>query len=468
METKEKYDLIIVGSGLSGLLLANKLCKTHKILIISKGEINNSKISGGEICTRGLQQKSLFSSIFISGDSMSDLNLLKIFLDNLEKNITDFSLEYGIKASFLGGNINIGIVLQSIRKILIDSKNVDFLDSEVFKICKNRYSYLGVIIKDKEEFIFKSSKALAITSGGFGNIFGFNDNIDNDYLSNMAGICIESGIRMRNLEFLMFHPFGEKLNGLNNLSGKIVKTDFLAGKEVKNKDGKNIPDLEYILNSHNAHQSFSEILKVFEKNKELTIDNKRYDPIVHYTIGGIDVNKDLETNIKGIYTVGEASIGVSGASRIGGIALSEIIVFSEIISKKIDDFLITKKEILFDYKDEFNIDLVKVRNTKKEVQKMLTYDLLYGGNVYEYKIILGKIEKLYDCSYKIIAIALLKSMIMRKESRGSFYRQDFRNKSFFTYNTVLIYKNGKINTKRKYINNLIRFKYYIYKKFFHF
>gem|GEM_PF-3902311 len=46
---------------------------------------------------------------------------------------------------------------------------------------------------------------------------------------------------------------------------------------------------------------------------------------------------------------------------------------------------------------------------------------------------------LSDNSYKHIAISFIISMIKRKESRGSFYRLDYLNKSFITYNSETIF-----------------------------
>jgi succinate dehydrogenase / fumarate reductase flavoprotein subunit len=51
-------------------------------------------------------------------------------------------------------------------------------------------------------------------------------------------------------------------------------------------------------------------------------------PGAHYTMGGIDVNADCETEIEGFYAAGEcACVSVHGANRLGGNSLLEAIVF---------------------------------------------------------------------------------------------------------------------------------------------
>jgi fumarate reductase (CoM/CoB) subunit A len=49
----------------------------------------------------------------------------------------------------------------------------------------------------------------------------------------------------------------------------------------------------------------------------------------HFFMGGVRINERCETNIEGLYAAGEVSGGVQGANRMGGNALTEIIVFGK-------------------------------------------------------------------------------------------------------------------------------------------
>ena len=55
-------------------------------------------------------------------------------------------------------------------------------------------------------------------------------------------------------------------------------------------------------------------------------------PIAHYHMGGIKVNKQMETSITGLYAAGEAVGGANGSNRLSGNALVEAFVFSGSVS----------------------------------------------------------------------------------------------------------------------------------------
>lgn len=54
-------------------------------------------------------------------------------------------------------------------------------------------------------------------------------------------------------------------------------------------------------------------------------------PVVHYTMGGIEVDYNSETRIKGLFAVGEcASSGLHGANRLGSNSLAELVVLGRV------------------------------------------------------------------------------------------------------------------------------------------
>jgi succinate dehydrogenase / fumarate reductase flavoprotein subunit len=62
-------------------------------------------------------------------------------------------------------------------------------------------------------------------------------------------------------------------------------------------------------------------------------------PVAHYTMGGIEVDKNTQTNIKGLFAVGEcANQRVHGANRLGGNSLLELVVFGKVAGESAAKF----------------------------------------------------------------------------------------------------------------------------------
>ena len=65
-------------------------------------------------------------------------------------------------------------------------------------------------------------------------------------------------------------------------------------------------------------------------------------PKVHYTMGGIAINKNAQVlsmedsqPIKGLYACGEVASGVFGASRLGGASITDCVVMGRVAARSI-------------------------------------------------------------------------------------------------------------------------------------
>ena len=185
-------------------------------------------------------------------------------------------------------------------------------------------------------------------------------------------------------------------------------------------------------------------------------------PAIHYTLGGIRINEKTETSVTGLFAAGENSSNVHGANRIGGNALAETQVFGArggkygaLYAKERPERELPEGQI----REEIS-RLNALREKKKEgVRPLIIRDELrqvmdrYVGpnrNEEGLQTALGKIldlkeidlpkvqaegPKIFNTDWamameisKALSLAeiVVRSALVRKESRGHHYRADFQ------------------------------------------
>jgi len=99
------------------------------------------------------------------------------------------------------------------------------------------------------------------------------------------------------------------------------------GKTEANKHGIENPDVETLvrLGKEVVKEEYGNLFDMYEK---ITAENPyevpmRIYPAVHYTMGGLWVDYELMTNIRGLYSLGEANFSDHGANRLGASALMQ-------------------------------------------------------------------------------------------------------------------------------------------------
>jgi succinate dehydrogenase / fumarate reductase, flavoprotein subunit len=99
------------------------------------------------------------------------------------------------------------------------------------------------------------------------------------------------------------------------------------GKAEANKRGLDNPDLDTLvaLGKEVVKEEYGNLFDMYQK---ITGENPyevpmRIYPAVHYTMGGLWVDYELMTSIKGLYCMGEANFSDHGANRLGASALMQ-------------------------------------------------------------------------------------------------------------------------------------------------
>ena len=181
-------------------------------------------------------------------------------------------------------------------------------------------------------------------------------------------------------------------------------------------------------------------------------------PTAHHFMGGIRITPDCETNIENLYAAGEVTSGVHGANRLGGNALADTQVFgnraglkcSENIQtleltapsqsdvddeiKRIEDIWTHGKYDPEDIKEEIQDimwkyvaivrdeqGLLEAQSQLNQLEKM-TLDMdVPSFKQYNSKLMIA----LEVISMLQLARLIVKSALLRKESRGAHFRSDY-------------------------------------------
>ena len=196
---------------------------------------------------------------------------------------------------------------------------------------------------------------------------------------------------------------------------------------------------------------------------DISKDKMEVGPTAHYSMGGIVVDINCRTKIQGLFAVGEVISQIHGANRLGGNSLLDTQVFGKIAGS---EAVILAKEAVLDREEEGqNVNNKKellnngddgifvVKETlsfRKEIQKLMkeTAGIIRDETRLQngLKRILELKEKFHSKdsilknfkiddenviltfevkSSLVVCEAIIRSAIMRKESRGAHYRSDF-------------------------------------------
>lgn len=220
-------------------------------------------------------------------------------------------------------------------------------------ICKGA---LGIVNKTGKPF-FISAKSIVIASGGGGRVFKHTNN-SIDITGDSYALALNAGASLIDMEFVQFYP----TMAMRPLRIPIVSTLLGSGAILKNSHGERFmekysPKKEMATRDVTSRAIFKEIAsgrgidgavyldcsrvpkdiidKKFPDTRDL-FKRFRLDiqkdpisvcPITHFFMGGIKINDNCETDIKGLFACGEAAGGIHGANRISGNALTETLVF---------------------------------------------------------------------------------------------------------------------------------------------
>ena len=221
--------------------------------------------------------------------------------------------------------------------------------------------------KSGEEHTMYGSYGTVLTSGGLGGIYQHSTNPAGfNALGSSVALALRAGAKVADLEYVQFHPtalcieneprflISEALRGegaiLRDSTGRAFAKDFHEDGELAPRDivARGVFN-ESRKSSDGMHNVFLDIthrdakwLKsrfpsidahLSKKNLDITKDQLPITPAAHYTCGGVTTDLHGRTNIKGLYSAGEAArTGLHGGNRLASTSLLEGLVFGASVS----------------------------------------------------------------------------------------------------------------------------------------
>jgi len=226
----------------------------------------------------------------------------------------------------------------------------------------------GVVALDVREGTVRVylARAVILSTGGAGKCFPFTTNGNIKTGDGMA-LAYRAGVPLKDMEFVQYHPTGlpgtgilitEAARGeggtLKNSEGErfLVTRDYgvgqkaelgprdmisraiiqemMAGRGVKGPYGEYV----YLDLTHLGEKKIDERLPFVRllSTTYVGVDPVHQPipirPVLHYMMGGVDVDIEGRTILPGLYAAGEvACVSLNGANRLGSNSLTECLVF---------------------------------------------------------------------------------------------------------------------------------------------
>jgi len=381
--------LIIVGSGLAGLLSACMVADHRPVLVLTKKGLNdcNTEQSQGGIAAVWSKEDRVeehISDTLKAGANIGNPEAVAL-MSRRSKEAIKMLISYGVqfdrdnqgdyllalegahsrpRVLHAGGDATGTEIMRALTRVALSHPNITIMEqASLAEIITEDQRVVGVRYYHGKDLTEMTCSDLALCTGGAGQLFQFTSN---PVTATGEGIVLayRAGAQLADLEYFQFHPTGLNLPGKPNFliteairgAGAIVKDENghaflkdydprgdLASRDIVSRaifmqmqKTKIFLDPRHL--GHNIlKRSFPNVFHTC-LNYGLNIEEEPIPitPVAHYLMGGIVTDLKGRSTVKGLYVAGEAArTGVHGANRLASNSLLEGATFAMQVAESI-------------------------------------------------------------------------------------------------------------------------------------
>jgi succinate dehydrogenase / fumarate reductase, flavoprotein subunit len=375
---------------------------------------------------------------------------------------------------------------------------------------------------EKKEFVTFECKSLILAAGGYTRVYAVSSSRINENYGEGIALAYEAGVDLIDMEMVQFHPTGmvwpeeavgilatEAIRGeggilLNSKGERFMKNYDPERMELGPRDVVARANYNEIISGRGTEhggvwldvthlrkeviqERLTTMYEQFHQFDGIDISKEKMEvgPTAHYSMGGVVVDINCRTRVKGLFAVGEIIGQIHGANRLGGNSLLDTVVFGKIAGDEAAKLALQERKVntektkeapsqlklsLVNQKNRFDDDddddddnyegifvIEEPMKFRNELQKLMMqnagivreqtrlqdglkrilelknefYSNKHNINLKESSIADGNdnieniVLTLQVKSSLIACEAIIRSALMREESRGAHYRSDF-------------------------------------------
>lgn len=551
---QEEFDVVVVGGGGAGCSAAIAAADAGaRTALVSKEPVGygNTRLSGGwMICLdSGVDSpQKLRDDILRNGRFINDLEMVEAFaaevvagtafLESLGQIFvrddqgqlrffphrgTEHSHPRSLKSDAQG--VSYG---HSLRSGVVGANVALFEEAAATRIVAESGGVQGIVCLDicTGEVFNLAAKAVILATGGAGQLFYPHTHNSRSTTGDGYALGLSCGAELINMEQVQFRSFSpthprcyEGLGGISASQGRLVNglgevfvedvgqthmAQLTRAIAEQIWAGKATPfggvslDLSRVGQEQRRRMvslkssTGNEIIKYAYGRDAHSFVTPVWDvaPTEMYYLGGVKVDKDGESRVKGLYAVGECSSGLHGGARVPDIALAELFVFGPRAGRKAAEWALGAAGHEFDggfrevaaleeerigrlYGCAGTISPVRLKRSlqdclwknvglfrdqnglKRALEEIAGLEALrWGIATSDNKTYNTEVLDALELDFMLlVAKSLAHSALERNESRGFHWRTDFPEEADALYNVVVSEQNQSIAVRRELLPN---------------